>query len=326
MGAVTAVGREPGEAVHGFAFHALGGAGRLRFAGIGREAAEAAAIAAVGWLQAVERKLSRFRPDSLVARLNRGEAVAADADLAALWRAAADMERRTQGRLAVTAHPLWQLWHDPLRREPPGPAELAAAAARCRPVRLLAEGPFVRLSRPGAALDFGGLGKEWCVDRIADLLGQRGLRNFLVELAGDVAARGRSSERQPGWWVLLPGDRWAWPLVDAALATSGHRMRCRELGGRRISHLIDARSGRPAPGAVVSATVLGATCLEAGIAASDAALAGDAEVALARLGDLPGMLQMARGECILHATLAQGVRVVGHAGHPLAAGRAQMAA
>lgn len=326
MGTVTAIDREPGEAVHGFAFHVLGGAGRVRFAGIGREAAEAAVIAAVEWLRAVERKLSRFRPDSLVARLNRGDAVPADADLSALWREAADMERRTQGRLAATVLPLWQLWHDPLRREPPGPAELAAAAARCRPVHLLPEGPLVRLSRPGAAVDFGGLGKEWCVDRVADLLGQRGLRNFLVELAGDVAARGRSSERQPGWWVLLPGSRWAWPLADAALATSGHRMRGRELGGVRISHLIDARSGRPAPGAVLSATVLGATCLEAGIAASDAALAGEAGVALERLGDLPGLLQMEHGDCILHPTLAQGVRVVGPAVRPTEAGSARFAA
>lgn len=114
--------------------------------------------------------------------------------------------------------------------------------------------------------------------------------------------------------MLLPGAAWALPLADAALATSGHRARGRTLGDLSVSHLIDARTGRPACGAIASATVMAATCLAAGTAATPVALAGDAESALERLGPLPGIVWTRERRCLIHPWLAGQVRGVADSG------------
>lgn len=306
MSAVT----DPALMVHAFRFHVLGGDGWLRFAGVSRDEAEQAVIASVEWLQEMERRLSRFRPDSLVSRLNRGETVEPDPSLLALLAVAESARRQTKGRLDVTALPLWELWHDPGRSSPPSRREITAALAG-RGLGEITCGPDgVRLKRPGMAVDFGGIGKEWCVDGVVARLEQRGLRNFLVELAGDVAARGRQSARWEGWWVLLPGCQRAALLRDAALATSGHGARFRRLAGVRISHLIDAQTGRPASGAIRSVTARASRCLEAGVAASDAALADDGATALERLAGLPGLVRTAEDAFLLDATFAASTRAV----------------
>ncbi len=314
MGELMSSGTGPRGTVHGFSFHALGGAGRLRLAGVNRREAEAAAIAAVEWLRGIERKLSRFQPESLVARLNRGEAVEPDADLLSWLSVAAEVARKTDGRLDVTAFPVWQLWHDPSRRHPPAEAEIRAALA-CRGLEhLVMDGGRLRFCRPGMALDFGGFGKEWCVDGLAAHVMRSGVRDFLVELAGDLVAHGQPAGDQPGWWVHLPGVAWALPLANAALATSGHRARGRTLGDLPVSHLIDARTGRPASGAIATATVMAATCLAAGTVATVVALAGDVGNALEGLGPFPGIVWTRERRCLIHPRLAERVRSVSHAG------------
>lgn len=304
------VSQSSGHPIHGFSFHALGGVGHLRIADTTEAVAREAVVAVVKWLREAEARYSRFQPDSLVSRLNRGEVVKADDGLLALLDAAENANRHTNGRLNVTAFPVWRLWHDPHRVAWPSDAEIAAVMESCGCNRastqraaekssfgrfpfLSANSTGLRLPRPGMALDFGGMGKEWCVDQIVAHLERRGLRHFLVELSGDVAARGCQSAEHEGWWVLLPGCARACLLQDAALATSGHGARFRLLDGKRISHLIDARTGRPASGQVRSVTVPAPTCLEAGIAASDAALADDVGTAFARLRGFPGLVRKA---------------------------------
>jgi len=306
----------PEPPIHGFRFPALGGEGRLRLAGLTRPEAERTVIGAVQWLRRFEARFSRFVPASLVSRLNRGETVEPDPELRALLAFGDQARRATGGRVNVAALPLWACWHDPCRLTEPSPAEIAAA-------RDLTEGPVVvegpdglRLARPCQALDFGGFGKEWCVDQLVALLERQGRPHFLVELAGDVAARGCASARDEGWWVLLPGMPRALSVRNAALATSGHRARHRMLAGRRVSHLIDARSGQPASGRIAFATVLAARCVEAGLAARDAALADDVDAAWSRCQGKPFLLRTSDGRTIGDSTFAIAGAPVGEAPSP----------
>ena len=294
----------PEPPIHGFRFPALGGEGRLRLAGLTRPEAERTVIGAVQWLRRFEDRFSRFVPTSLVSRLNRGETVEPDPELRALLAFGDQARRATGGRVNVAALPLWACWHDPRRLTEPSPAEITAA-------RDLTEGPVVveapdglRLARPGQALDFGGFGKEWCVDQLVALLERQGRHHFLVELAGDVAARGRATDREEGWWVLLPAMPRAYRLRNSALATSGHGARHRTLEGRRISHLVDARTGQPASGRIASATVVAPCCVDAGLAARDAAVAGDVATAWSRCRGRPALLRTREGPDIVETTFA----------------------
>jgi thiamine biosynthesis lipoprotein len=257
--------------LHGFRFAVLGCSGRLRLAGITAARAEAAVADAVRWLRGIEARLTRFRADSLVGRLNAGEVVPADAELLAVLDAADRASRLTDGRFDATAAPLWSLWHDPARSTWPSPTEIAAARTLVDMGALVRDAGGVRLRRPGMALDLGGVGKEWCVDRLIERLAANGADDVLVELGGDCRARGRQPGRE-GWWVLLPGAAATLLLRDQAIATSGVGTRRRLLAGREVPHLIDARSGLPAAGSLRSATVVAADCLTAGIHASDLCL------------------------------------------------------
>jgi thiamine biosynthesis lipoprotein len=308
----------PAPVVHAFRFHALGGDGWLRFADVSRKEAEQAAISSVAWVRTIEQGFSRFLPDSLVSRLNRGETVELDEGLLSLLAAAGLAHRKTEGRLDVTALPLWKLWHDPGRSSPPSRDEINAAQAERGFEDVICGQNRARLKRPGMALDFGGIGKEWCIDGVVARLELCGFRNFLVELAGDVAARGRQSVGWTGWWVLLPGCQRAALLRDAALATSGHGARFRCLAGVRISHLIDAQSGRPASGVVRSVTARASRCLDAGVAASDAAMADDVETAFERLAPLPGLVRTVNDKFLMDETLAASTRFVEGAGNETA--------
>ncbi len=273
--------------IHGFRFTALGCTGRIRIAGVALDCAQRAVADVVRWLRGVEQLLSRFRDDSLIGRLNGGEAVPAETDLSAVLAAADRAHCNTAGRYDATALPLWRLWHDPQRTTWPMASEIAEVQTLVA-WSALARGDVVRLTRLGMAIDLGGVGKEWCVDRLIDRLISHGCPDVLVELGGDCAARGHQPDRD-GWFVLLPGVSAAVVLCDEAVATSGIGTRRRILAGRTVSHLIDAQTGQPASGVVRSATVFAADCVTAGIHASDLCLLIEvnAEAIAARSGGHP---------------------------------------
>ena len=299
--------------IHGFRFTALGCTGRIRIAGVGDALAQRAVADAVRWLRDVERRLSRFRDDSLIARLNRGEVVEADAWLSAVLAAADDTHQLTAGRYDATALPLWRLWHDPVRTTWPTAHEISDAQALVHWSAVERTDVQVRLTRPGMALDLGGVGTEWCVDRVIERLVVHGCTDVLVELGGDCAARGCQPLRD-GWLVLLPGVAAAVTLSDEALATSGIGTRRRVLSGRAVSHLVDARTGQPAPGVIRSTTVLARDCVTAGIHASDCCLLPDATpTAIAeRSGGNPTWVRASDGTLLADPRLLARVHPVAH--------------
>jgi FAD:protein FMN transferase len=261
--------------IHGFRFVALGSTGRIRIANVPRAHAERAVANAVRWLRDVEARLSRFRADSLIGRLNTGESVPAESDLLTVFAAAHRAHVLTDGRYDATALPLWRLWHDPVRTTWPTAPEIAEAQSFVAWSSVERAGKSISLPRTGMAVDLGGVGKEWCVDQVINRLRSQGCSDVLVELGGDCAARGHQPDRA-GWLVLLPGIAAAVTLCDEAIATSGIGTRRRILAGRAVSHLIDVCSGQPASGIVRSTSVLAADCLTAGIHASDCCLLDEA--------------------------------------------------
>jgi thiamine biosynthesis lipoprotein len=262
------------EDVHAFRFHALGSTGRIRLAGIPAARAERFLVDAVGWLRDLESRLTRFSESSLIGRLNHSAgfgSVEVDEECLAVLHAAELAWRLSSGRLDATVLPLYRLWHDPQRSVWPTSDELGPAQALVDWQAVRRNGTSVSLERAGMALDLGGVGKEWAVDRLVAKAAEAGIANCLVELGGDCRARGRQGS-PAGWWVSLPGAPMALLLMDEALATSGIGARNRQLEGTMVPHLIDACSGRPATGAIRSATVLADSCLLAGIRASDLCL------------------------------------------------------
>jgi thiamine biosynthesis lipoprotein len=136
--------------------------------------------------------------------------------------------------------------------------------------RLQADAAQRTLRKPaGLRLDLSGIAKGWAVDQVSARLEREGARAHLVEIGGELKARGLKHDLQP-WWVALEdgdddapatGSRLA--LVDMAVATSGDYRRHIAHGGRRYAHTLDGRSGWPVAHGVAAVTVLHARAAQA---------------------------------------------------------------
>jgi thiamine biosynthesis lipoprotein len=240
---------------------------------------------------------SIFRDDSAVTLVNRSAATAAahvDDELFALLLRVRALWQRTEGAFDVTTTPLSRCWGF-LAREGriPAPADLEAARAivGLQHVTLDAVARTVRFETPGVEINLGAIGKGAAVDAIAAVLARRGVRHALVSAAGSSARA--IGGREGGFTIDLTS-----PLVDrplgrlrlrrGALGTSGIGHQSVVQDGRRFSHVIDPRTGRPAAG-IVSASVVTADAAAAD-ALSTAMLIGGPTLAERYCASHPGTL------------------------------------
>lgn len=242
--------------------------------------AHAAIDAAIEELRRVEALMTRFRPDSDVGRANlaaAGAPVPVADDTAEVLRAALRWAESTEGRFDPCLARAVALWDVSSRREPPPREEVAPFAGRRlhRSLELERRGSgfAARLHDPAAGLDLGGIAKGYGVDRAVAALRERGIRDALVNVGGDLYALGRSEDGDP-WEIGIrsPSDprRLAATLqvVDRALATSGDYARFFEHRGRRYHHLLDPATAAPRRSGVHSVTVEAESCAAADAAAT----------------------------------------------------------
>jgi thiamine biosynthesis lipoprotein len=255
--------------------------------------ASRAAAAAVADVLRIEAKYSRYRDDSVTSRINRaagGEAIAIDAETAALLSYADECHRLSRGRFDLTSGVLRRAWD--FGRVPPqlpDAATLAAATALIGWHRVEWNERSVRLPATGMEIDFGGIGKEYAADRAATVCVEHGIVHGLVNLGGDVRATGPQPDGEP-WRVGIrhprrAGAAIATVLLDSgAVATSGDYERFFEIEGRRHCHILDPRTGRPVAH-WQSVSVIAPLCVVAGSCATIAMLLErDAEVFLREQG------------------------------------------
>ncbi len=216
--------------------------------------AEARALAgpALEEVRRIEAAFSRYRPDSIVSRINAAagrEAVACDAETVALLNYADALYRSSGGRFDITSGVLRKAWDFRL-----GGVPARETLERLLPLvgweRVQRDGDSVRLPLAGMELDFGGFGKEYAADRAAELLAAQGARHGYVNLGGDMRFLGPQPDGE-AWQIGIQHPRRqretvaSVPFSRGALATSGDYERYFEANGRRYCHILDARSGMP---------------------------------------------------------------------------------
>lgn len=272
----------------GFEFQAMGTACRLRLAGCDEDGARAAADAAIAEVRRIETKYSRYRDDSIVARINAaagsGAAVEVDDETADLLDFAAKLHAASDGLFDPTTGVLRRVWDFHAACVPAQDA-VAAELERVGWQHVRWQRPHVALTRPGMELDFGGFGKEYAADRAGTLIAARGVGSGLVNLGGDIRVIGPRPDGSA--WPLgiahprRPGEVIATiALARGGLATSGDYERFFEHGGRRYCHILDPRSGWPVQH-WQSVSVVAPACLAAGALSTIAMLRGrDADALL----------------------------------------------
>ncbi len=227
----------------------------------------------------VEKKFSRYRNDSVTAWIHeqRGATIELDEETASLMDFASQCYDLSDGLFDITSGVLRRAWKFDGSSRLPDTAAVEALLPLVGFAKLTWRSPHLLLPA-GMELDFGGIGKEYAVDRAYDSLAVRDWGPFLINFGGDLRAN-RPAPHGP-WQVGIERpdtDREATLLLElehGALATSGDSRRYVLKDGVRYGHILDPRTGWPVPGSPRSVTVAGSNCTEAGLLSTLALLQG----------------------------------------------------
>lgn len=261
----------------------------------------AARLAVQAALDEVVAQMSTWEAGSDISRFNRagpGWRVLPDAFFHVLRHAVA-LAADSAGAYDPTAGPLVNAWgFGPHQRafEPPSPAAIDAARLRCGWRRVALDADRQAAYQPGGAyLDLSSIAKGYGVDRAAMALDALGITQYLVEVGGELRARGKRPDGQP-WRVAIEvpdasGDpALALPLEDRSIATSGDYRRHAGSGDTRYAHTIDPRTGQPVRNNVASVSVLHPVCMQADALATALTVLGETDgLAYARRHDLAAL-------------------------------------
>lgn len=259
-------------------FRAMASPWEVHVSGASPEVLRTVTVAVAREVQRIEAKYSRYRDDGVVHRLHRaaGQRVTVDEETARLLGYADALWRQSEGRFDITTGVLRRVWTFDGSDRVPTVEQVAAVLPDVGWAQVGWDGGSLSL-RPGMQIDFGGIGKEYAVDRALALAVSMTDAPVLINGGGDLAASAPPVNAATWSVGIDTGTAQRAPtlrLTQGAVATSGdaHRYLLRE--GVRYGHVLDPRTGWPVAGAPRSVTVLASSCSEAGSHATLALLMG----------------------------------------------------
>ena len=273
-------------------------------------------------LDRVDQQMSTYKPDSSLNRFNRAPAGSwqvLEPEFFTVLAHALSVARDSEGAYDPTVGPLVNLWgFGPATPSaiPPSSSSINAARARVGWQRLRLETATRRALQPGGvAIDLSAVAKGFGVDEAGRALERAGIASYLVEVGGELRARGRKVDGSP-WRVGVErpdaataatgaGDIGASVrLVDMSIATSGDYRRFHAGADGRQSHHIDPATGRPVRGDLASVSIVAMDCMQADAWGTAFSVMGvERSLAFARRRHMPVLLVERRGNGLVeHAT------------------------
>ena len=223
-------------------------------------------------LRNVERAMSSYLKASEISKFNAANvdaAVKLSEDTAAVLHAARALAVETNGAFDVTCRPIIELWKTAARADrPPTEAEIAEAKALCGWDKISLGVDEISKTDPSGGVDLGGIAKGYGIDKAVEAIKAAGASGGLVNVGGDVRCFGHPRGGGP-WDIglrdpfsLSPRQMGRVRLRKGAVCTSGNYERFSTIAGKRYSHIVDPRTGRPVDVAP-SVTVVAPTAIVA---------------------------------------------------------------
>ena len=219
-------------------------------------------------LNDIDSSLSLYKSYSLINRFNESDSgIIIDDHFLTVLKKSLTTFRETGGIFDITVQPLVQAWGFGAKEitKLPDSASISRIRNCIGSDNLQVWGDKVVKKKPCIKVDMNGIAQGYSVDVIAKLLDKRGLSNYMVELGGEIRVKGR---KQPGnekmkIGIETPGsDEFETAIMqkiiaieEGAITTSGNYRRYYESEGKKITHLIDPRTGYPIQNELISITV-----------------------------------------------------------------------
>jgi thiamine biosynthesis lipoprotein len=221
-------------------------------------------------LDAIDKTLSNYRPDSVIEKFNSTENADSQEvgnEIVSLVRIAQSVVQASQGCFDLTTKPLFDLWG--FRGDAPAIPDEAGVLKTLSKIGMekleVVDDTHLRKKQADLKVDLSSIAQGYSVGKISRVLEQNGINDYLVEIGGELQTRGHKPDSQP-WRIALerplPGEQRMQKRITMpkespmAVMTSGTYNHYFDYQGQRYSHILDARTGRPITHDLVSVTVI----------------------------------------------------------------------
>ena len=216
----------------------------------------------------VDQSLSVYNPGSLISKFNNGnKAITCDEYLVDVVKKSIEICIASDGAFDITVKPLVDLWGFGTsgKRRVPSVKKIRKALSGVGCSQLNLEEYRLTKKYKSVQIDCNGIAQGYTVDLLSALLESQGVKNYMVELGGEIRVLGLNKEEQE-WSIGIEGpvknmtgeyaQNRVLRLSNGAVTTSGTYRNAFSKAGKRYSHLIDPHTGYPIDNGMVSATVI----------------------------------------------------------------------
>lgn len=225
-------------------------------------------------LMKVDKSLSPFNKQSIITAINNNQPTTLDQMFLNVYDLAHQISEDTDGAFDITVAPLVNAWGFGFKN---GTKPTAQAIDSLRQIvgyeKIHLMGKMIKKDDPRIMLDCSAIAKGYGSDVVARFLRNEGIKNFMVEIGGEVVTSGINPKRLP--WAIgveKPVDdslatskelQTILNITDIAMATSGNYRNFYYKNGKKYAHTIDPKTGYPVQHNILSATVLAKECARA---------------------------------------------------------------
>jgi FAD:protein FMN transferase len=225
-------------------------------------------------LYSLDMSLSTYKPESIISKINKNENdVLVDDYFEKVFNKSIEVSEKTNGYFDITVAPVINAWGFGFTKKSTVTKSLVDSLLQFVGYRQLSlENGQIKKTMPPVMLDFNAIAQGFSVDVLAGFLESKGVLNYMVELGGEVIARGK--KKNGSYWKIgidrpvdsLSNERILQAtidLADKAMATSGNYRKFYEEDGQRYAHIIDPHTGYPAKNNLLSVSVFAKDCMTA---------------------------------------------------------------
>ena len=225
-------------------------------------------------LKRFDYSLSPFKEQSIISKVNRNEEVELDSLFINVLKRSLEVSESTKGAFDVTISPLINAWGFGFKKgEFPDSTQVETLLAQTGYQNIkIVDGTIVK-EIPELTINCSAIAKGYAVDIIGDLLESKGITNYMIDIGGEILAKGENSKGEP-WRIGVnkPIDdelsqnqelQLIINLTNKALATSGNYRNFYIKDGKKYAHTINPKTGYPVQHNILSATVIADDCMTA---------------------------------------------------------------
>lgn len=225
-------------------------------------------------LKRFDYSLSPFNDSSVISRVNRNEELVTDSFFQKCFYRSMEVSHETEGAFDITIAPLANAWGFGFKKGAfPDSAMIDSLREITGYEKVKLEDGKVMKEDPRIMLSCSAVAKGYSVDVVAQLLERKGIKNYMVDIGGEVVVKGKNPK--DGLWrigINKPIDdslsvrqdlQTVLELTDLGMATSGNYRNFYYKDGKKYAHTIDPRTGYPVQHSILSSTVIAEDCMTA---------------------------------------------------------------